>query len=159
MNTSPYFPTIRKLAQYEIWCNHLSLGSAAKLSPDELFHPFPFGFRTIHATLFHIVEVLNTWTGSIAPTISKPAMIPYDPAMPLDQIATWNAELSQSFLSALDASHSASLLHQDRRLTQFLHLITHGTHHRTQFITMLRLLNIDPPFEAGDFGGWSKAQL
>lgn len=67
-----------------------------------------------------------------------------------------NAELSAAFMHAIDSSHAAELLHLDRRLVQVFHLVTHGTHHRTQFITMLRLLGMDPPFEPGDFGGWSR---
>jgi uncharacterized damage-inducible protein DinB len=84
-------------------------------------------------------------------------MVPYDPNVSLDQIARWNAELSEAFLTTIDASHLAGVLHMDRRLVQVFHLVTHGTHHRTQFITMLRLLGQDPPYEAGDFGGWSHA--
>jgi uncharacterized damage-inducible protein DinB len=129
------------------------------LSNEQLFHSFPFGFHTIHATLFHTIEVFQAWSGCVAPAISKPPMLPYDPSLSLDQLARWNAELSDKFLAAVAASHAQSLLHRDRRVIQLFHLVTHGTHHRTQFITMLRLLNIDPPFEAGDFGGWTKAQL
>jgi hypothetical protein len=102
------------------------------------------------------VEVFQTWSGCVGPIISKTPMIPYDRDMPLLHIAQWNAEISQAFLHAIDASHNADLLGLDRRLQQAFHLITHGTHHRTQFITMLRLLGHDPPYEAGDFGGWSK---
>jgi uncharacterized damage-inducible protein DinB len=153
-----YFPAIRQLAEYEVWCNRRALEVAGALSREQLFQPFPFGFQTIHATLFHIVEVINTWGGCVAPAITKPAIIPYDPVMSLDQIAAWNEELSIALLNSIDASHAAGLLHQDRRLHQVFHLVTHGTHHRTQFITMLRLLGIDPPFEAGDFGGWSNAR-
>jgi len=75
-----------------------------------------------------------------------------------DRSGDVNRDLSVAFLGSIDASHAAGLLHRDRRLVQVFHLVTHGTHHRTQFITMLRLLGIDPPFEAGDFGGWSREQ-
>ena len=64
-------------------------------------------------------------------------------------------QLSEAFLAAIDASHDQGLLNRDRRIAQVFHLVTHGTHHRTQFITMLRQLGKDPPFEVGDFGGWS----
>ena len=151
-----YFPAIRQLAEYEVWCNQRSLDAAGKLTVAQLFHQFPFGFQTIHATLFHVVEVLQTWGGCVGPTVAKPPMLPYDRKMGLDQLVEWNVELSGAFLRAIDASHTQALLHRDRRIAQILHLVTHGTHHRTQFITMLRLLGKDPPFEAGDFGGWSK---
>jgi len=150
-----YFPPIRDLARYEIWCNRQALRAAEKLAPAQLFDPFPFGLRTIHATLFHTIEVLQTWSGCIAPIIHKPEMVPYNPELSLSDLAKWNEQLSQAFLTNIEASHAENLLDQDRRIHQLFHLVTHGTHHRTQFITMLRLLGIDPPFEAGDFGGWS----
>jgi uncharacterized damage-inducible protein DinB len=151
-----YFPAIRQLAQYETWCNAKVLDAAGRLDHGQLFEVFPFGFRTVHATLFHIVEVFQTWSGCVAQVIAKPKLVPYDPGMPLARIAEWNASLSAKFLAAVDASHAAGLLDSGRRIEQVLHLVTHGTHHRTQLITMLRLQGIDPPYEAGDFGGWSK---
>jgi len=153
-----YFPAIKQLAEYEVWCNCRSLEAAGELTAEQLFRRFSFGFQTIHATLFHVVEVLQTWSGCVASTISKPPMLLYDPKMSLERLAEWNRELSGAFLAAIDASHDLKLLHRDRRIAQVLHLVTHGTHHRTQFITMLRLLGKDPPFEAGDFGGWSKGR-
>lgn len=150
-----YFPAIRELAEYEIWCNRRSLEAANELVEEQLLQRFPFGLGTVHATLFHVVEVFQTWSRCVGPTICKPPMLPYDPAMSLEQMATWNRELSDAFAQAIDASHSQALLHRERRIAQVFHLVTHGTHHRTQFITMLRLLGKDPPFEAGDFGGWS----
>ena len=158
MSDERYFPAIRQLAEYEVWCNRRSLEAADELTVDELFRRFPFGLHTIHATLFHVVEVFQTWSGCVGPIVSKPPMLPYDPKMPLEQLTEWNRELSDTFLRAIDASHAQALLHRDRRIAQAFHLVTHGTHHRTQFISMLRLLGKDPPFEAGDFGGWSNGR-
>lgn len=156
MTQQSYFLTIRQLAAYEVWCNARALDAAAALSEQELYQRFPFGFGTVHATLFHTVEVFQMWSGCVGPTIAKAPLTPYNETMSLEQMATWNAELSKAFTAAVDASHAAGLLACDRRLVQLFHLLTHGTHHRTQFITMLRLLGKEPPFEAGDFGGWSR---
>ncbi|HEY7089717.1 MAG TPA: DinB family protein [Tepidisphaeraceae bacterium] len=155
MSDDPYFPTIRRLAEYEVWCNAKVFECAANLAERELLQQFPFGLKTIHATLFHIVNVLRTWSACTGPRIDKPSPLPYDPSATLEAISRLNDELSAKFLDAIDRSHAAGLLHGDRRIDQVFHLVTHGTHHRTQFITMLRLLGKDPPFEAGDFGGWS----
>ena len=133
-------------------------GSGKRTVCGDFFHRFPFGFQTVHATLFYVVEVLQTWGGCVGPTISKPPVMPYDPGMTLGRLLEWNSDLSDVLLRAIDASHVQTLLHLDRRIAQVFHLVTHGTHHRTQFITMLRLLGKDPPFEAGDFGGWSKGR-
>ena len=155
MHDERYFPAIRQLAEYEVWCNRRSMEAASELTEEQLFQRFPFGLQTIHATLFHVVEVFQTWSGCVRPSISKPPMVPYDPKMTLARIIEWNSELSDAFLRSIDASHAQMLLHLDRRIAQAFHLVTHGTHHRTQFVTMLRLLGKAPPFEAGDFGGWS----
>lgn len=155
MPDTQYFPAIRQLAEYEVWCNAKAIEAAQRLTEDQLFQHFGFGLHTIHETLFHTVEVFQGWSGCVGPTIAKPPMVPYDPRMPLARMAEWNAELSNAFLTAIDSSRRAGVLHADRRIVQVFHLVTHGTHHRTQFITMLRLLGQDPPFEAGDFGGWS----
>ncbi|MEX2212820.1 MAG: DinB family protein [Phycisphaeraceae bacterium] len=158
MSEESPFTVIRQLADYEVWCNARALETAGGLSSTQLFQSFPFGFKTIHATLFHTVEVFQTWSGCVGPTISKPAMVPYDATMTLAQMTQWNARLSVALIKAFDDSHRAGVLHLDRRLVQLFHLVTHGTHHRTQFITMLRLLGLDPPYEPGDFGGWSQGR-
>ena len=149
-----YFPTIRRLAEYEVWCNARTLEAAAALDDEQLFQRFPFGLGTIHATLFHTVEVFQGWSGCVGPTIVEPTWLDYDTQLPMSHMVAWNAELSETLLRAIDASHGADLLHLDRRITQVFHLVTHGTHHRTQFITMLRLIGKDPPYESGEFGGW-----
>jgi uncharacterized damage-inducible protein DinB len=156
MTSDLYFPAIRRLAEYEIWCNGRVLEAAGTLDLDQLYQRFAFGFGTIHHTLFHIVNVFRTWSSCVAPTIAKPSPLPYDAGMSLDSIAQLNRELSVALLDSIDRSHAEGLLHRDRRIEQVFHLVTHGTHHRTQFITMLRLLGKEPPFEAGDFGGWSR---
>lgn len=153
-----YFPAIRQLAEYEVWCNERSLETAGELTAGQLFQRFPFGFQTIHATLFHTVEVFQMWSNCVGPAISKPPMLPYNPNMSLEYLVEWNRALSDAFLRAVAASHAQSLLHLHRRIAQVFHLVTHGTHHRTQFVTMLRMLGKDPPFEAGDFGGWSNGE-
>lgn len=158
MSDATYYDTIRKLARYEVWCNAQIIGAADKLAADQLFQTFPFGFKTIHATLFHTVEVFQLWSGCVGPVIEKPELAPYDPGMSMEALAEWNAKLSQSFLRSVDASNAMGVLGEERRLTQLFHLVTHGTHHRTQAITMLRMLGIDPPYEPGDFAGWSRAE-
>ena len=157
MNEDRYFAAIRKLAEYEVSCNARAFDAAAKLPVESLRQTFGFGFGTIHATLFHTVNVFRTWSRCVGPEIKKPAWLPYVAECSLESIARLNEELSAEFLLAIDRSHAARLLHLDNRINQVFHLVTHGTHHRTQFITMLRLLGIEPPFEAGDFGGWTNS--
>jgi uncharacterized damage-inducible protein DinB len=143
------------LAEYEVWCNDRVFECAAGLEPGQLRQRFGFGLKTIHHTLFHIVDVMQGWSGCVSPEIKKPQWLEYDEGVSLEAIAEMNREVAPEFLKSIDHSHAAGVLHLDRRIEQVFHLVTHGTHHRTQFITMLRLLGKEPPFEAGDFGGWS----
>jgi uncharacterized damage-inducible protein DinB len=158
MNNDAYFPTIRLLAEYEVWCNAKAFDAAAALPPAQLRQRFPFGLGTIHETLCHTVEVMRHWGGRVGPELVDLPWRDYDPQKPLADVAQLSAEVSATFLVSIDASHAAGVLHRDRRIVQVFHLVTHGTHHRTQFITMLRLLGIDSPFEAGDFGGWQRTR-
>jgi uncharacterized damage-inducible protein DinB len=150
-----YFPAIRRLAEYEIWCNARVFETAAALDEAQLRQPFPFGLGTIHKTLFHITSVFHTWSNCVRAEIVKPGIVAYDSQASLASISAWNNSLATAFLAAIDHSHAENMLHLDQRIEQVFHLVTHGTHHRTQFITMLRFLGKEPPFEAGDFGGWS----
>ena len=102
------------------------------------------------------VEVCQTWGGCVGPVVAKVPMAAYDERMTLAAMAEWSAATSATFLAAVDSAHAAGLLDAGRRVEQVFHLVTHGTHHRTQLITMRRLFGVDPPFEAGDFGGWSR---
>ena len=151
-----YFSMIRRLAEYEAWCNGRLIEAAAGLSAEELYRRFGFGWGTVHATLFHTVEVLQMWGGCVGPAIGKGATRAYDVALSVEDMWRWHAEVAARFLLAVDGSHAAGILHEERRIVQVFHLITHGTHHRTQAITMLRLMGKDPPFEAGDFAGWER---
>ena len=153
---NPYADTIRQLAEYEVWCNGRSLESAAALDPDDLFRRFSFGLGTIHRTLFHTLNVLEHWTGFVSPARVDAEWREYNPASTIDDLRRLNGELATAFIAAVDRSDAAGLLGRDRRLVQVFHLVTHGTHHRTQFITMLRFLGKEPPFEAGDFAGWQR---
>ena len=155
MLNAPYFASIRRLAEYETWCNTRLLEAAAALSHDQLYQPFSIGFGTVHATLFHTVQVFAAWSTQTQPQPAGPAFTDYDAQATLAHLTAWNQTLAEAWLNAIDQSHAGAVLHQDQRLDRVFHLVTHGTHHRSQCLNMFRRLGIDPPYEPGDFGGWS----
>lgn len=65
-------------------------------------------------------------------------------------------EIGDAWLAAVQQSDEQGLLDKERRLHQVFHLVTHGSHHRGQLLSMLTLMGYGQPFEGGDFGGWSK---
>lgn len=150
-----YADTINRLVKYELWCTIRAIDALTALSEDELARDFGFGLRTPHRTIFHIANVMRTWSSCVDPVIKKPTPLEYHSDMPLAEIRAMVVRLGESWSAALTASHMQGLLNRDRRLHQLFHLITHGTHHRGQLLAMLTLMGCAQPFEGGDFGGWS----
>jgi putative acetyltransferase len=153
-----YSRTIFELLEYEGWCNLQSADLLATLSEEERKREFGFGLGTPHRTITHIADVMRGWGGCIGPEPQRPVWRPYDKNKPLAEIRQSIAEVAAASLSAARASRNLGLLDHDRRLHHLFHLVTHGTHHRGQLLSMLTLLGYPQPFEGGDFGGWSNRQ-
>jgi uncharacterized damage-inducible protein DinB len=150
-----YADTIFRLVEYELWCNLRVLDFLAGLSAEECKRDFGFGLRTPHRTMFHIAEVMRGWGGCVGPTIEKPSWLEYDESMTLHDIKGLLTSAGESLLAAARRSHELGVLAEDRRLNHVFHLVTHGTHHRGQLLSMITLMGYGQPFEGGDFGGWS----
>jgi uncharacterized damage-inducible protein DinB len=149
------FDTICQLVKYEVWCNLQAVDFFAGLSADDNHRDFGFGLRTPHRTLFHIADVIRGWSGCVGPVIDKPSWLPYDKTLRFDEIRRTLMDVGDSWLGKMKESHELGVLNKERRLNQVFHLITHGTHHRGQLLSMITLMGYPQPFEGGDFGGWS----
>jgi uncharacterized damage-inducible protein DinB len=150
-----YFPAILKLAEYEVWCNLQMMDFLSGLSPEECRRDLGFGLRTPHRTISHIADVMRAWGGCIGPTIEAPVWPDYDEGETIHAIRTRIESIGRSFLAACRESHDQGVLAEERRLSQLFHLVTHGTHHRGQLLSMITLMGYPQPFEGGDCGGWS----
>ena len=150
-----YSETVFNLVEYEVWCNLQALDFLAGLSDDECRHDFGFGLRTPHRTVSHIADVMRGWSGCVGPEIEKPAWPTYDESEPLQAIRKRMSDASTRWLAAARASHEQGVLGDERRLNQVFHIVTHGTHHRGQLLSMITLMGYEQPFEGGDYGGWS----
>jgi uncharacterized damage-inducible protein DinB len=152
-----YSQTIFELVEYEIWCNLQALDFLAGLTEEECHRDFGFGLRTPHRTMFHIANVVRGWSACIGPTIAAPTWLLYERSVPLQEIRRMFVDLGAFWSNAAKASHEQGLLNKDRRLNHLFHLVTHGTHHRGQLLSMITLMGREQPIEGGDFGGWSNA--
>jgi len=152
-----YSPTIFKLVEYELWCNFQALDFLAGLSEEECHRDFGFGLRTPHQTMFHIANVIRGWSGCVGPVLKQPSWPTYKETTSLQEIRAMFVDLAASWMDAAKTAHEQSLLDKDRRLNHLFHLVTHGTHHRGQLLSMITLLGYAQPFEGGDFGGWTNA--
>jgi len=150
-----YFATILDLVEYEVRCNRRAVGFLGGLAGRELYRDFGFGLRTPHRTIAHIADGMRGWSGCVGPGIRPPAWTDYDATEPVESIGARITDVGEAWREAARASHARGLLGQDRRLHQLFHLVTHGTHHRGQLLSMIRLMGHPQPFEGGDFGGWS----
>jgi len=151
-----YSRPIFNLVEYEVWCNLRSVDFFTGLPEAQSRRDFGFGLRTPHRTLSHIADVMAGWSGCVGSRILKPAWPEYDESETLVSIRRRFSDTGSSWLAAAKASHEQGVLGEDRRLHQVFHLVTHGTHHRGQLLSMITLLGHDQPFEGGDYGGWSE---
>ncbi len=150
-----YFQTISELIEFEIWCNDQAMQFLEKRSDQELERDFGFGLRTLHHTMFHIANVMRTWSFQVKPELERVEPLPYNKNSSLQNIRLLFEDVGQAWLLAARASDALGVLDSERRLHQVFHLVTHGTHHRGQLLSMATLLGYAQPFEGGDFGGWS----
>jgi uncharacterized damage-inducible protein DinB len=102
---------------------------------------------------------MRGWSGCVAPIIQKPSWQTYDPGVGLHKIRSVLVDTGDSWLAKMKESHEQGLPNKERRLNQVFHLITHGSHHRGQLLSMVTLMGYAQPFAGGDFGGWSKTAM
>ena len=152
---SRYSATIFNLIEYEVWCNLRALEFLGSLSDEECRRDFGFGLRTPHRTMSHIADVMKGWSGCVGPTLERPSWPAYDETEGLEAIRNRIADVGQTWLAAAKASDAQGVLGEERRLNQVFHLVTHGSHHRGQLLSMITLMGYEQPFEGGDYGGWS----
>jgi len=150
-----YSPAIFNLVEYEVWCNLRALDFLSGLPEEKCREEFAFGLRTPHRTLSHIADVMRAWSACIGPEIGRPEWPEYDETETLAEIRRRIVEAGAVWLGAARASHEMGVLAGERRLNQVFHLVTHGTHHRGQLLSMITLMGDAHPFEGGDYGGWS----
>jgi len=150
-----YSATIFELVNYEVLCTIQAVDSLVCLSDDECKHNLGFGLQTPHRTIFHIMDVMQGWSGCVGPVIQQPSWLAYEESITLQEIREQIVAIGDTWLTVAKKSHRQGLLTEERRLHQLFHLITHGTHHRGELLSMVTLLGYEHPFEGGDFDGWS----
>jgi len=150
-----YSATIFNLVEYEVWCNLQVVDFLSRLSNEECRRDFGFGLRTPHRTMSHIADVMRGWSRCVGPIIERPSWPSYAEHETLGAMRKRIADTGEFWLAAAKDSHEQGLLGSERRLNQVFHLVTHGTHHRGQLLSMVTLMGYQQPFEGGDYGGWS----
>ncbi len=147
--------TIRLLYGYNDWVNHRLLTTASKVPPERLRQPLGANFDSIHGTLAHIlgsqIHWLNRWR-QLPPT----RQLGGDDFSSLDEIKDrwleYELELD-TFLGELTSERLAAAVRYYRGSgevnelplwQQMLHVVNHGTHHRSELCDMLTRLGCPP---------------
>jgi uncharacterized damage-inducible protein DinB len=153
----------RAFARYNRWMNGKVYAAAARLSDEERKRDRGAFFRSIHATMNHILVADRIWLGRLAGRVAEPGYIGVDGIKSLDQeLASDFDELRrerEKTDAAIDAcveTFTAESLTGMFRLTRkgetrdiplwwvVTQLFNHQTHHRGQLTTLLFQAGQDP---------------
>lgn len=145
---------IRSLYRYNAWANQRLLATARRLPPARSTEPLGGSFGSVLATLGHILHAeqiwLGRWLGRSQPPDPPPAS---DLASLTARWTEHQAELDR-FLDDLTSERLVAPLSYTttggQSFTQplwqpLLHVVNHGTHHRSEAADLLTRLGHPPP--------------
>lgn len=148
--------TLRTLFEFNSWADQRTLESCATLTPEQFTRDLKSSFPSVRDTLVHTFGAewlwLERWQGRM------PTALPWAPNFPdhASVSARW-AEIDRDlrkFVAGViqeDANRSFEVrttsggLYTQPLWQMMQHLANHGTYHRGQVATMLRLLGAKPP--------------
>lgn len=157
---------ITVLIASDAWGTRILLEQCEKISRDQFHKKYEIGLGTLHETFTHIISVMRRWTDRLAGRTPR-AMLHNVPEFP--HLVGEAKERSVAELRALLDEAEADLLAVAKQCREtlhttvtvewpgddgkvkvytftrgavFVHLTTHGYHHRAQCLNMLRHLNV-----------------
>ncbi|MBC7815208.1 MAG: DinB family protein [Burkholderiales bacterium] len=141
---------IQWLYDYNCWANELMLTTAAELSPQQLTQPTSFSWGDLRGTLIHTLDSEHMWRNLCQHNIIiKQRLTETEPFPTLESIVTyWKTEENEmrAYLDGLRDSDMGNIVsydtdegdHRERVLWHcLLHMINHGTQHRSECAAML----------------------
>jgi uncharacterized damage-inducible protein DinB len=147
---------IHTLYAYNYWCNRLLLDTAEKLAPAQLSAPAPFPWGSLQGTLVHTLWAEWIWRSRMQHGISPGEIYTPQDFPTLESLrARWQQEEQEmwAFLGTLDEEDMQGTLHyQNTRGKRYssplwhalLHLVNHGTQHRSEVAAMLTACGHSP---------------
>lgn len=142
---------MKRALQHDAWATRTLLQIADRLSHEQFHRDMDIGHRTIGQTFSHIVRNMECWTDLMLGVDVRPrptdeptvetllsrmdAILPQ--LLTLAETITHQSRMNECFVDQLDSpprfkSYGAT----------FLHLVTHGAHHRAQLLYMMRRIGI-----------------
>jgi uncharacterized damage-inducible protein DinB len=159
----------KHMARYNRWQNESIYASAAKLNDDTRKRNMGAFFKSIHATLNHLMVGDRLWLSRFDKEPSGVTTFTqelYNNFEELTQQRRWTDDRMDRFVSVVTSEHIAQSItfrrmRDDVEVTMPLDIclmqyFNHGTHHRGQVTTLLMQCGVDPgvtdlPFLSNDF--------
>lgn len=147
--------TLDRMLAHNEWATRVLLEQCKALNVDEYNREFPIGVGTLHKTVAHIINAMNSWAAIMA--TDAPPSERRDLAAECSTPDELLAELSkahESLVASIDTIRNgdrlddiSELVHPVTKMcyrftrgSMATHVLTHGMHHRAQILQMLRQL-------------------
>jgi uncharacterized damage-inducible protein DinB len=150
---------VRMMTRYNRWQNGSLYAAASNLSEEERRQDRGAFFKSIHATLNHLLWADRLWMSRLA-DLPKPAGGIFESTRHVDDwvqlrqeraifdecLIDWSAKLDSEMICGDLAWQSVSLKSQVKRprSTAIVHMFNHQTHHRGQVHAMLTAAGTSP---------------
>ena len=161
----PLSDPLQILLSHDRWATGLMLEACSKLTEDQFHRRFEIGHGSLHDTLAHMIAALRALTDTLAGAQPRPRLeddgqrrTPAELRWLLDEsYPPFTAEAGRRPLDEVVSrrTRDGRLLTMTRGAA-FVHVTTHGTHHRAQCLNMLRQLGVKsfPPSSVAEWT-WS----
>lgn len=147
--------TLNILAGHNLWATRILIEDAAKLTADQFHRRFDIGPGSIHDTLRHIIAAMRRWADRIGGRTLRDSLDRDDQrftaAELLDLLTAADTDLRRVAAELTAADRWAAPMdfvmpdgptYSFTRAAAFLHVLTHGVHHRAQILNMRRQLGL-----------------
>lgn len=157
-----------RLLGHDEWTTAECLRRCRELTPEEMRQPFDIGWRTLQATLVHMIGNVGTWTELMTTGIISDGPDGWEAG----DVAALEARHRETYAAFAALARSVrdegrdndtwiDVLDSPPRAKTYggaiLHVITHDMHHRSEVIHMLARLGLHDLPE-GDLLGWDSRQ-
>lgn len=157
--TDPRLRHFAAMAEYNRWANRRLYADAVALPAEAVHRDVGVYFRSLFATLEHIIQVDRAWAHLLAGG-TLATLTPRMPATGLDALRVERAAADEAFIARVAAIDTVwldtpfefasalpswrGLVYRGTRSDMLSHVLNHQTHHRGQAHTALSLLGAEP---------------
>jgi len=157
-----------RLLGHDAWTTRRLIEQSRDLTDAQLDREFDLGWRTVRATLGHIVEVMEGWTDLMNGRPERTFPKPVEHWLTLDALRERLETVAPQLADLARRAQAEGRLDErwtfrEEPLVEFtyggtiVHVLTHSMHHRAQLIHMLKKLGVPDVIE-GDALSWEEAQ-